>query len=104
MADLKDIFSFIPEVRKPEEKKLSFGVKLKWTLLVLVAFFVLANVPLFGLSVSALVIFEALVYVLMQGLQAAAGFTGLLIFQLILGGLAIFYMTSLRQNGVLVLE
>ena len=163
MADLKDIFSFIPEVRKPEEKKLSFGVKLKWTLIVLISFFVLANVPLFGLSANALarfeylaiilgtdfgsiislgigpivmasiilqlltgsgiinidtttdegkkffqglqkvlvfffIIFEALVYVLMQGLQAAPGFTGLLIFQLILGGLAIFYMDELTTK------
>ncbi|MEK6906024.1 MAG: preprotein translocase subunit SecY, partial [Nanoarchaeota archaeon] len=154
---LREIFNFIPEVRKPEEKKLGFNVKLKWTLIVLVSFFVLANIPLFGLSKNALdrfeylaiilgtdfgsiislgigpivmasiilqlltgagilnidtttsegkkffqgvqkllvfffIIFEAAVYVLMQGLQAAPGFAPLLIFQLILGGLAIFYM------------
>ena len=64
MANLKDIFSFIPEVRKPEEKKLSFGVKLKWTLIVLVSFFVLANVPLFGLSANALARFEYLAIIL----------------------------------------
>ncbi len=163
MAGLKDIFSFIPEVRKPEEKKLSFGVKLKWTLIVLIAFFVLANIPLFGLSANALarfeylaiilgtdfgsiislgigpivmasiilqlltgsgvisidtttdegkkffqglqkilvflfIIFEALVYVLMQGLQAAPGFAWLLILQLVLGGLAIFYMDELTTK------
>src|SRR3989338_2737065 len=44
------------------------------------------------------IIFEALVYVLMQWLQAAPGFTGLLIFQLILGGLAIFYMDELTTK------
>src|SRR3989344_928400 len=163
MADLKNIFSFIPEVKKPDEKKLGFGVKLKWTLIVLVVFFILANIPLFGLSANALarfeylaiilgtdfgsiislgigpivmasiilqlltgsgvinidtttdegkkffqglqkmlvfffIIFESLVYVLMQGLQAAPGFTGLLIFQLILGGLAIFYMDELTTK------
>jgi preprotein translocase subunit SecY len=163
MADLRGIFSFIPEVRKPDEKKLGFKVKLKWTLIVLVAFFILANVPLFGLSENALsqfeflqiilatefgsiislgigpivmasiilqlltgagilnidtttdegkrffqglqkilvfffIIFEAAVYVLMQGLQAAPGFTGLLIFQLILGGVAIFYMDELTTK------
>ena len=163
MADLKNIFSFIPEVKKPDEKKLGFGVKLKWTLIVLVVFFILANIPLFGLSANALarfeylaiilgtdfgsiislgigpivmasiilqllvgsglinidtttdegkrffqglqkvlvfffIVFEALVYVLMQGLQAAPGFTGLLIFQLILGGLAIFYMDELTTK------
>ncbi len=163
MADLKSIFSFIPEIRKPEQKHLSFNVKLKWTLVILIAFFILANIPLFGLSENALsqfeylaiilgtdfgsiislgigpivmasiilqllagsgiinidtttqegkrffqgiqkllifffIIFEALVYVLMQGLQAAPGFTGLVIFQLILGGIAIFYMDELSNK------
>jgi len=168
--DLRQIFNYIPEVTKPEEKKVGFNVKLKWTLIVLVAFFILANIPLFGLSDNALerfeylaiilgtdfgsiislgigpivmasiilqllsgsgilnidtttiegrkffqgiqkllvfffIIFEALVYVLMQGLQAAPGFTYIVILQLILGGLAIFYMSELCEkwgfgNGV----
>ncbi|VVB80316.1 Protein translocase subunit SecY [uncultured archaeon] len=163
MADLTKIFSFIPDVIKPTEKKLSFNVKLKWTLIVLGLFFVLANVSLFGLSNNALqrfeylaiilgtdfgsiislgigpivmasiilqlltgagiinidtsttegqkffqgvqkllvfffIIFEALVYVLMQGLQAAPGLAWLVIFQLILGGLAIYYMDQLTTN------
>jgi len=149
--DLRGIFSYIPEVRKPEEKKLSFNVKLKWTLIILVAFFVLANISLFGLSENALsrfeylaiilgtdfgsiislgigpivmasiilqlltgagilnidtntvegkkffqgiqkllvfffIIFESAVYVLMKGLEASPGFTGLLILQLIIKG------------------
>ncbi len=161
--DFTKIFSFIPEVKKPEEKKVSFKVKIKWTLLILAAFFILANIPLFGLSENALsrfeylaiilgtdfgsiislgigpivmasiilqlltgsgilnidtttpqgkrffqglqnvlvfffIIFEAIVYVLMQGLQAAPGFTGLVIFQLILGGIAIFYMDQVTQK------
>ncbi|MBI5803183.1 preprotein translocase subunit SecY [Candidatus Pacearchaeota archaeon] len=155
--DLRNLITYIPEVRKPEEKKLSFNTKLKWTLIVLVAFFILANVSLFGLSNNALdrfeylaiilgtdfgsiislgvgpivmasiilqlltgskildiettteegkrfyqgvqkvlilffIVFEAMVYVLMQGLEASPGFTSILILQLILGGLAIFYM------------
>lgn len=161
--DFKQIFNFIPEVRKPEEKKLSFNVKLKWTLIILGAFFILANIPLYGLSENALsrfeylaiilgtdfgsiislgigpivmasiilqlltgsgilgidtttsegkkffqglqkilvfffIIFEALVYVLMNGLQAAPGFAPLLILQLILGGLLIFYMDDVMQK------
>ncbi len=161
--DFKQIFNFIPEVRKPEEKKLSFNVKLKWTLIILAAFFILANIPLYGLSENALsrfeylaiilgtdfgsiislgigpivmasiilqlltgsgilsidttttegkkffqglqkilvfffIIFEALIYVLMNGLQASPGFAPLLIFQLILGGLAIFYMDEVTQK------
>ena len=160
---LHKIFNFIPEVVKPEEKKVSFNVKLKWTLIILGAFFILANIPLFGLSVNALerfkylamilgtdfgsiislgigpivmasiilqllsgsgilnidqtteegkkffsglqklmvfffIIFEAVVYVMMKGLQASPGFAGLLIFQLILGGLVIFYMDDVCQK------
>jgi preprotein translocase subunit SecY len=161
--DFRKIFQFIPEVKTPEEKKLSFNVKLKWTLIVLIAFFVLTNIPLFGLSNNALdrfkylaiilgtdfgsiislgigpivmasvilqlltgsgilnidtttsegrkffqgiqriltfffIIFEAIVYVLMQGLQAAPGLAPLLIFQLVLGGLAIYYMDDLTSK------
>ncbi len=160
---LKKIFQFIPELTKPEEKKLSFNVKLKWTLIVLGAFFILANIPLFGLSANALsrfeylatimgadfgsiislgigpivmasiilqlltgaeiinidtstvegkkffqglqkllvfffIIFEAVVYVLMNGLQAIPGFKGIVILQLILGGLAIYYMNELCEK------
>jgi len=167
MADLRSIFKFIPEVRKPTEKKLDFKTKAKWTLIILGAFFILGNITLFGLSVNALarfdflatvlaadfgslislgigpivmgsiilqllsgagiinidtnspegkklfqgiqtllvfffIIFEAMVYVLMQGLQAdpLLGSIGpmMLIFQLILGGLAIFYMNEVCQK------
>jgi preprotein translocase subunit SecY len=160
---LKDIFQFIPEVTSPDEKKLGFNIKLKWTLIVLGAFFILANVNLFGLSANALerfeylaiimgtdfgsiislgigpivmasiilqllagsgiltidtntvegkkffqgiqkllvfffIIFEALVYVLMNGLQPMPGFAGIVIIQLILGGLAIYYMNELCEK------
>jgi len=167
MANLNGIFGFIPEVIKPAEKKVAFNIKLKWTLLILAAFFVLTNIPLFGLSVNALsrfeylalmlgtdfgsiislgigpivmasiilqlltgagiinidtsttegkkffqgiqrllvfffIIFESLVYVLMQGLQAdpILGTIGpiVLIIQLILGGLAIFYMDEVTTK------
>jgi preprotein translocase subunit SecY len=160
---LKDIFQFIPEVHKPEEKKLSFNVKLKWTLVVLAAFFVLANVPLYGLAQNALdrfkylaiimgtdfgsvislgigpivmasiilqlltgaeilridtstvegkkffqgvqkllvfffIVFEAAIYVFMNGLQPMEGFAGIVIVQLILGGLAIYFMNELCEK------
>lgn len=158
--DLRNIFQFIPEVKSPEEKKLSFNVKLKWTLVVLVLYFVLSNIPLFGLSSNSLeqfkylavilgtsfgsiislgigpivmasvilqlltgsgimnidtsttegkkffqgiqkiltfffIIFEAMIYVFMNAFQAVEGFAGLLIFQLAIGGLAIYYMDDL---------
>jgi preprotein translocase subunit SecY len=134
MVNLRTIFNYIPEVKKPEEKKLGFNVKLKWTIIILVSFFVLANISLFGLSKNALSRFEYLaiilgtdfgsiislgigpivmasiilqlltgsgilnIDVLMKGLEAAPGFTGLLIFQLILGGLAIFYMDEVMSK------
>jgi preprotein translocase subunit SecY len=163
MADLTKIFSLIPEVRKPSEKNLSFNVKLKWTLVVLISFFVFANIPLFGLSQNALsrfeylaiilgtdfgsiislgigpivmasiilqlltgagilridtntsegkkffqgiqkllvfffIIFESIVYVLMKGLEALPGMTGIVILQLVLGGLAIYYMNELSEK------
>lgn len=161
--DIKKIFGFIPEVKRPEEKKLSFNVKLKWTLIVLISFFVLANISLYGMSQNALdrfkylaiilgtdfgsiislgigpivmasiilqllagaeiiridtstvegkkffqgiqrllifffIIFESVIYVLMNGLQAADGFKGIVIFQLILGGLLIYYMNELCEK------
>jgi len=64
MADLRSIFGFIPEIRKPEEKKVGFNTKLKWTLIILGAFFVLANIPLFALSENALSRFEYLAIIL----------------------------------------
>jgi len=161
--DMTKIFSFIPEVTKPVEKKVGFNTKLKWTLIILGSFFVLANIPLFGLSENALgrfeylaiilgtdfgsiislgigpivmasiilqlltgagilnidtttvegkkffqgiqkllvfffIIFEASVYVLMKGLEAMPGFTGLMIVQLIAGGLVIFYMDEVTSK------
>ncbi|NCN98849.1 preprotein translocase subunit SecY [Candidatus Pacearchaeota archaeon CG10_big_fil_rev_8_21_14_0_10_35_219] len=160
---LKTIIQYIPEVRKPSEKKVSFNTKLKWTLIILGAFFVLANIQLYGLSANALgrfeylaiilgtdfgsvislgigpivmssiilqllvgagilnidtktdegkryfqgiqkigvlffIVFEAIIYVVMRGLEAAPGYSGIVITQLILGGLAIMYMDEVSQK------
>ena len=59
-----DLLHNLPEVKKPEEKKLSFNVKLKWTLIILSAFFVLANIPLYGLASASLSRFEYLAILL----------------------------------------
>ena len=150
----------LPEVKPPVEKKLSFNIKLKWTLIILAAFFVMSNISLFGLANNALerfeylavimgtsfgsiislgigpivlasiilqllvgskildidtstsdgkrffqglqkllvfffILFEASVYVLMKGLEAIQGYTGIVIFQLVLGGLVIVFMDEL---------
>ncbi len=160
---LRDIIKNLPEVRPPTEKRLSFNVKLKWTLIILVAFFILANVPLYALTQNALqkfeylaiilgtdfgsiislgigpivmasiilqllvgskiididtttdegkrffqgvqklmilffIVFEACIYVLMKGLQAEPGYAGIVIFQLILGGLAIMFMDEVTSK------
>jgi preprotein translocase subunit SecY len=160
---LRDLLHNLPEVRAPTEKKVGFGTKLKWTLVILVAFFVLSNISLFGIAESALsrfeylaillgtsfgsiislgigpivmssiilqlltgaqilnvdmsndegkkffsslqkllafafVIFEAMVYVLMRGIAAEPGMTGLVIFQLCLGGFLIIFMDEVIQK------
>ncbi|MBI5148402.1 preprotein translocase subunit SecY [Candidatus Pacearchaeota archaeon] len=61
---LKDILMNLPEVARPTEKKLSFNIKLKWTLIVLISFFVLANISLWGLAVNSLERFEYLAVIL----------------------------------------
>jgi preprotein translocase subunit SecY len=50
------------------------------------------------LGVLFFIIFEAIVYVVMGGLAAAPGFTGIVIFQLILGGLVIMFMDEVSQK------
>jgi len=53
------IYNF-PEVSFPSQRRLPFKEKLKWTLIVLVLFFVLGLVPLFGLGPNALEQFDYL--------------------------------------------
>jgi len=160
---LRELLHNLPEVKSPTEKKVSFNVKLKWTLVILVGFFILSNISLFGITESSLsrfeylaillgtsfgsiislgigpivmasiilqllsgaqiinidttttegkkffqgmqkllafafVVFEALVYVLMNGIAAEPGFTGLVILQLCLGGFLIIFMDEVIQK------
>lgn len=62
--NLRGLLHNLPEVRAPTEKKVSFNVKLKWTLVILVGYFVLSNIPLFGIAESALSRFEYLAILL----------------------------------------
>jgi len=154
---IKDILLNLPEVKGPTEKRLEFKIKLKWTLIILISFFVLADIPLYGLAANALsrfeylavilgtkfgsvislgigpivmasiilqllvgskllnldltttdgkkyfqglqkmlavffCLFEAVVYVLMRGLEAQPGMAGIVISQLFFGGLLIIFM------------
>jgi preprotein translocase subunit SecY len=160
---LRDLLKNLPEVRAPTEKKVSFNVKLKWTLIILVGYFVLSNIPLFGITEGSLsrfeylaillgtsfgsiislgigpivmasiilqllngaqilsidtntaegkkffqglqkllafafVIFEAVVYVLMNGIAAQPGFTGIVIAQLCIGGFLIIFMDEVTHK------
>ncbi len=60
----KDFITNLPEVKPPLQKRLPFKEKLKWTLMVLVAFFVLGMIPLYGMSKNALAEFEYLSLIL----------------------------------------
>ena len=64
MSFLEKISSNFPEVAGPTQKRLAFKEKLKWTLIILVLFFVLGLVPLFGLGANALERFEYLSIIL----------------------------------------
>ena len=60
----KDFLMNLPEVSGPSQKRLDFKEKLKWTLIVLVLFFTLTLIPLFGLGQNALQQFEYLSMIL----------------------------------------
>jgi len=64
MQFFNSVISILPEVKGPTEKHLPFNKKLKWTLLILIAFFVLGVVPLYGLEEAALANFEFLSIIL----------------------------------------
>lgn len=61
---IKDLLSNLPEVKGPEQKRLPFKEKLKWTLIVLIAFYILSTIPLWGLGNNALQQFEYLSIIL----------------------------------------
>jgi preprotein translocase subunit SecY len=64
MGFLESFTAILPEVRGPKQKRLPFKEKLKWTLVILVLFYVLGLVPLFGLGENALQQFEFLSIIL----------------------------------------
>jgi len=62
--EFRALLQNLPEVKPPIEKKLSFNIKLKWTIIVLIAFFVMANIALFGLAGNALARFKYLAIIM----------------------------------------
>lgn len=61
---LKDVLLNLPEVAGPLERRLPFNEKLKWTGIVLVLFFALGLIPLYGLGANSLSQFEFLSIIL----------------------------------------
>ncbi len=64
MGAFKNFLNNLPEVKPPAQKHLSFKEKLKWTIICLVAFFVLSNIPLYGLDPAKTIQFEQLALIL----------------------------------------
>ncbi len=62
--EFREILKNLPEVKGPIEKKLSFNIKLKWTLIILISFFVMSNIALYGLANNALARFEYLAIIM----------------------------------------
>lgn len=60
----KNFIYNLPEIAGPTQKKLSFKEKLKWTGLILLLFFILGIIPLFGLGENALSQFQFLSVIL----------------------------------------
>ena len=64
MTIFEKVISYLPEVSKPTQRRLSFKEKLKWTIICLVLFYALGLIPLFGLGQNALQQFEYLSIIL----------------------------------------
>src|SRR3989344_5844304 len=64
MSLWETIAQFLPEVKSPLQRRLSFKEKLKWTLITLVLFLVLSLIPLYGLGENQLQQFEFLSIIL----------------------------------------
>ncbi len=58
MSFVKSFLSFIPEIKGPSQKNLPFGTKVKWTLGIIVLYFVLGMIPLLGLGENSMSMFE----------------------------------------------
>jgi len=101
MSLFDKILTHLPEVAGPLQKRLSFKEKLKWTGIILVIFFVLGLVPLFGLGQNELERFEFLAIILgasfgsIISLGVGPLVTGSIVLQLLNGsGIVKFDLTS----------
>lgn len=104
MSILDNIIQKLPEVKGPDEKHLSFNIKLKWTLIILSAFFILSIVPLYGLGQNALSQFESLSILLgasfgsILSLGIGPIVTASIVLQLLVGSEIIKFDTTTREG------
>lgn len=98
---IKNILFNLPEVQGPTQKQVPFKTKLIWTFIILVAFFLLGIVPLYGLGQNALAQFEFLSILLgasfgsIISLGIGPMVTGSIVMQLLNGsGIINFDLTS----------
>ena len=101
MSFFDTFISNLPEVSSPKQKKLPFNEKLKWTLIVLVLFFILGMIPLWPLGQNTLAQFEYLAIILgaefgsLMSLGIGPIVTGSIILQLLNGaGIMKFDLTT----------
>jgi len=64
MSLVQQIVNFLPEVKGPKDKHQPFKKKLKWTLIILISFFILGIIPLWGLGQNSLEQFDFLSIIL----------------------------------------
>ncbi len=104
MSILENIIHKLPEVKGPEEKYLAFNIKLKWTLIILSAFFILSIVPLYGLGQNALSQFESLSILLgasfgsILSLGIGPIVTASIVLQLLVGSEIIKFDTTTKEG------
>ena len=104
MSVVDNLVKFIPEVVRPTEKVVSFGTKMKWTGFVLLAYFILAQINLFGVAESALEQFEAIAVLIgakfgtLMSLGVGPIVTASIILQLLNGSGVLSYDTSTAEG------
>src|SRR3989338_8061970 len=64
MTFINTILENLPEVRGPEQKHRPFNEKIKWLLIMLLAYFILGVIPIYGLGENALQQFDFLAILL----------------------------------------
>lgn len=104
MSLYKKLIMNLPEVSGPTQKKLPFKEKGKWTVIMLVAFFVLGLVPLYGLGESFFKQFESLQIILASSFGSIISLgigpivTGSIVLQLLNGSGLLKFDTSTPEG------